>query len=242
MLTHVRRRQMLVAALAGAVFAALGVTLAGSHAAPTAGGSPTELLASAKTLAPLKPGVAYQASSFPLPLRFTAPDASWLGAQNRTASHGRPAFGWVIVAQPPLAKPRGLIAIETAFGSTGSVAATIADLRYGGSSLPQTHLGGVEFGAPTAVKVAGYSGQQFDGQVWGKFGHTFLPFSPHVRGPASPPDANYIHKGEAFRFVVLNVRGKTVVLGFESLGLPADQFPAFLATASRLLKSLSFPA
>jgi hypothetical protein len=242
MLSHVRRRQLLVAALAGAVFAALGVTLTASPAAPTAGGNPTELLASAKTLGPLKAGVAYQASSFPLPLRLTAPDPSWLGAQFKTASHGRPAFGWVVVAQPPLNKPRGLIAIETAFGTTASVAATIANLRYGGSSLPQTHLGGVEFGAPTAVRIAGYSGKQFDGQVWGKFGHTFLPFSPHLRGPASPPDANHMRAGEAFRFVVLDVRGKTVVLGFESLGLPAEQFPTFLATASRLLKSLSFPA
>ena len=241
MLTHVRRRQLLVAALAGAVSAALGVTLTTSHAAPTAS-DPTELLTSAKTLAPLKAGVAYQASSFPLPLRLTVTDPSWLGAQFKTASHGRPAFGWVVVAHPPLDRPRGLLAIETAFGSTGSVAATIADLRYGGSSLPQTHLGGVEFGAPAAVKVAGYAGQQFDGQVWGKFGHTFLPFNPHVRGPASPPDANHLRAGEAFRFVVLDVRGKTVVLGFESLGLPAERFPAFLATTSRLLKSLSFPA
>lgn len=238
MLTHVRRRQLLVAALAGAVFAALGVTLASSHAA----GNPPELLTSAKTLAALKAGVAYQASSFPLPLRLSAPDASWVGAQNRTASHGRPAFGWVVVGHPPLASPRGLIAIESAFGATGSVATTIADLRYGRSSLPQTHLGGVEFGAPTAVKVAGYAGQQFDGQVWGKFGHTFLPFSPHVRGPASPADANHLRAGEAFRFVVLDVRGKTVVLGLESFGLPAEQFPTFLVTASRLLKSLSFPA
>jgi hypothetical protein len=237
--SHVRRRQVLVAALVGAVFAALGITLASSHAAATS--NPTELLTSAKSLAPLKPGVAYQASGFPLPLRLAPTDGSWLGAQNRTASHGRPAFGWVVVAHRPLAEPRGLIAIETAFGTTASVAATIADLRYGGSSLPQTHLGGVEFGAPTAVRIAGHSGQQFDGQVWGRFGHTFLPFSPHVRGPASPPDANHMRAGEAFRFVVLDVRGKTVVLGFESFGLPAEQFPTFLGSANRLLKSLSFP-
>ena len=72
MLTHVRRRQLLVAALAGAVSAALGVTLTTSHAAPTAS-DPTELLTSAKTLASLKAGVTYQASTFPLPLRLTAP-------------------------------------------------------------------------------------------------------------------------------------------------------------------------
>ena len=241
MLIQVRRRQLLAAALIGATFAALGITLASSHAATT-GGSPAELLTSAKTLAPLTASVTYRASSFPLPLRFTAPDSSWLGAQFKAASHGRPVFGWVVVGHPPLAKPRGLIAIETAFGPTHSVAATIANLRYGGSSLPETHLGGVQFGTPTRTKLAGYPGQQFDGQVWGKFGHTFLPFSPHLRGPASPPDSNHLQRGEAFRFIALNVNGKTVVLGLESLGLPADQFPAFLTSARRLLQSLVLSA
>jgi hypothetical protein len=241
MLTHVRRRKLLAAALAGAAFAALAVTIASSHAGATPS-SPAELLTSAKTLAPLKAGITYQASSFPIPLRLTAPDSTWLGAQSRATSHGRLAYGWVVVGHPPLGKPKGLIAIETGFGPSPSVQATIAGLRYGGSSQAESHVGGVEFGKPTAVKVAGYLGQQFDGQVWGKFGHTFLPFSPHVRGPASPADANYLHKGEAFRFIVLNVRGKTVVLGLESLGLPADQFPEFLASASRLLRSLVLSA
>jgi hypothetical protein len=241
MLTQVRRWKLLVAALVGAAFAALGVTLASSHAAGRGGGQ-AELLTSAKTLGSLKAGATYQASSFPLQLRLTTPDATWLGAQYKTTSHGHPAFGWVVVAHPPVAKPAGLIGIETAFGSTPSVAATIAGLRYGGSSLPETHLGGVEFGKPTAVKLAGYSGQQFDGQIWGKFGHTFLPFSPHVRGPSSPADSDYLRKGEAFRFVVLDVRGKTVVVSLESFALPADQFPAFLASASRLLKSLVLSA
>jgi hypothetical protein len=203
--THIRHRNLRFAALAGAAFAALGVTIASSHAAATRT-NPAELLTSAKTLAPLKAGVTYGASSFPMPLRLTAPDSTWLGTQSSATSHGRLAYGWVVVGHPPLAKPEGLIAIETAFGPTPSVAATIAGLRYGGSSLPESHLGGVEFGKPTAVKIAGYSGQQFDGQVWGKFGHTFLPSSPHVRGPASPADANYLQKGEAFRFIVLGVR------------------------------------
>jgi hypothetical protein len=238
--TQIRRRRVFIAALGGAAFAAVGITIATSHAA--AGASPVELLKSAKTVAPLKAGIRYQASSFPIPLRVTPTDRTWLGAQYLTGSHGRPAFGWVVVGHPPLAKPHGLIGVETAFGPTPSVAATIAGLRYGGSSLPETQHGGVEFGKPTAVKIAGYSGQQFDGQVWGKFGHTFLPFSPHVRGPASPADSNYLHKGEAFRFAVLDVRGKTVVISSESLGLPADQFPAFLTSANRLVKTLKFPA
>jgi hypothetical protein len=237
MLGHIRPWKLLAAALVGATLAALGVTLASSHAARRGSAYP-ELLKSAKTLGSLKSDTTYQASGFPLQLHFVTPDATWVGAQYTTTTRGQPAFGWVVIGHPPVAKPAGVIAIETAYGPTPSVAATIADLRFGGSSLPETHLGGVEFGKPTAVKLAGYTGQQFDGQVWGKFGHTFLPFSPHVRGPSSPSDSTYLRKGEAFRFVVLDVHGKTVVVGLESFGLPADQFPAFLASASRLLKSL----
>src|SRR5262245_41497954 len=101
MLTPVRRRKLLAAALAGATLAALGVTFASSHAAAT-GGNPAELLTSAKTLAPLKSGVTYQASSFPLRLRLTVSDSSWLGAQFSATSHGRPAFGWVVLGHPPI--------------------------------------------------------------------------------------------------------------------------------------------
>jgi hypothetical protein len=240
MLTHIRRRRVLLAALAGATLAALGLTVTSSHAA--AGASPPELLQSAKTVAPLKAGTTYQASLFPIVIRLTPPDRTWLGAQYLTGSHGKPAFGWVIAAHPPVAKPLGALNIETAIGPTPSVNKTIANLRFGGSNSPETHVGGVEFAQPTATKVAGFSGRMFDGQVWGKFGHTFLPFSPHVRGPAAPPDSIYLGKGEAFRMIVLDVRGRTVVLAIESFGLPAKQFPAFLTSASGLLKTLRFPA
>jgi hypothetical protein len=37
------------------------------------------------------------------------------------------------------------------------------------------------------------------------------------------------------------VRGKTVVVYMDNLGLPADQFPAFLAKADAVLKTLKFP-
>ena len=82
---------------------------------------------------------------------------------------------------------------------------------------------------------------QFDGNVWGVFGHSFVPFTPKTRG-ASPSDSWHIDKGEAFRFVVLSVKGKTVVVFEESFGLAADQFPTFLMDANRVLASLRFTA
>jgi hypothetical protein len=42
--------------------------------------------------------------------------------------------------------------------------------------------------------------------------------------------------------IVLDVRGRTVVLALESFGLPAEQFPAFLMSANGLLASLRFPS
>ena len=46
--------------------------------------------------------------------------------------------------------------------------------------------------------------------------------------------------GEVFRIIVLAVRGKTVVVYVENAELPADQFPAFLPRADKLLNTLKF--
>ena len=252
MLTHIRRWRVLIAALAGATLAALGITVASSHAngldsATAMSGTPVELPMSvlnspAGGVSKLKAGVTYQASSFPIALRVTTADGSWAGAQWKSSAHGKPAFGWAAVGQGPVTNiPRGLVEIVTALGPTPSVAAIIARLRTGGSHEPESKIGGITFDEPSPVKIAGYSGRQFEGEVWGKWGHGFIPFSPSTHG-GSPSDYLRLDKGEAFRLIALNVRGKTVVLFFESAALPADQFPAFLTSANRLLKTLKFPA
>jgi hypothetical protein len=205
-----------------------GIVVAGAAAAAASAGD-AELLVSAKSAGPLRAHVTYRASTFPLPLRITPPDGTWGGAQWRSTSHGKPAFGGAVLVRPPLDAPRGDVVIETAYGPTPSVAATIARLRTGGS--------GTTYEAPTPVKIAGYSGMRFDGEVWGKWGHPFIPFSSATHG-ASPPDAMFLKKGEVFRLVALDVKGKTVVLLFENWKLPPDQFPGFLDSASRLLGSL----
>ena len=188
---------------------------------------------------PLKTGVTYQASSFPLALRVTPQDGTWGGAQWTATSHGKPAFGWTAVGRPPLDDPRGVITIETAFGPTPSVSAAIARLRTGGSHLPDSHVGGVTFGESRPAKVAGYSGRQFDGQVWGRFGKVLIPFSAQTHG-ASPPDSFRLEQGEAFRVIALDVKGKTVVLFLDSWKLPPQQFPAFVTSAQPILETLRF--
>ena len=100
------------------------ICLAGTVAATA--GAPVELPMSnvhtqAGQFTTLHAGSAYQASAFPLPLRVTVPDRTWGGAQWRTTSHGKPAFGWAAVARAPLDDPRGGVEIETSFGPTLSV-------------------------------------------------------------------------------------------------------------------------
>jgi hypothetical protein len=238
MLIGTRRRTILVAALAGACLAALGVTATSSYSARQASGSPIDLPVSnlntpAGTLTKLRAQAAYQATGFPIAVRITPPDTSWGGSQWKTSSRGKPAFGWAGVGQGPLDKPRGLIEIETAFGATLSVPAILARFRSAG--------GGATFGPTKRITLAGFPGWQIDGKVFGRFGHVFVPFTPRTGG-ASPPDSYRLDPGEAFRLIVLDVRGRRVVLIIDSFGLPAEQFPAFLrGAASKLLKSLQFP-
>ncbi|HZQ64951.1 MAG TPA: hypothetical protein VFA66_06970 [Gaiellaceae bacterium] len=181
---------------------------------------------------PLQAGGTFQATAFPLALRITTPDGSWLGGQGKIATQKRGTFGWVEFLQRPAARPLGAISMIGSYDPTPSVAATVAQLRTGV---------GATFQATRPARLAGFSGSQFDGQVTGKH-HVFVPFSPVTHAATFHPDAYRFDAGEVFRIVVLSVRGRTVVLLLENVALPADQFPAFLDSAGKLLGSLRFPA
>jgi hypothetical protein len=206
-------------------------------------GAPPELAVSnantpAGTLTPLHARVAYAASSFPIPLRITAPDATWSGSQWKTTARGRPAFGWIALGHlppgaNPAAPPQGAFLVETAFGPTPSVASILARLRSAG--------GGANVGPTKRVTLAGFPGWQIDGNVYGRFGHTFVPFSPRTGG-ASPADAFRLDPGEAFRITVVDVRGRRVVVAASSVALDADRFASFLTAADRVLATLRFPS
>jgi hypothetical protein len=182
---------------------------------------------------PLKAHTPYAAALFPLALRITPPDTSWLGGQGQSfgLDAQRPAFGWVELLSSPARRPRGAIFAVTAFGHTPSVAATVAGLRTRGS--------GASYQAPAPVKLAGFSGTQIDGAIAGP-SHIFVPFTPPAHTATFFPDAFKLGHGELFRIIVLNVKGKTVVFFLESATLPADQFPAFLNSATQILGSFKF--
>jgi hypothetical protein len=202
------------------------------------------LLSGPGRVTPLHAGVTYQASLFPIPVRLT-PAAGWSGAQWKSTSAyfsdtgGPPYFGWVALAGgSPRAIPQGLVTILTAYARTPSVAATADLLRTRGR--------GASYEPAAPVKIAGYSGVQFDGKITGAknaehVGHIFVPFSPPSSAAKYYPDEYPVY-GDAFRVLVLDVRGKTVVAIVENVALPVGQFPAFLAKADRLLQSLRFPA
>jgi hypothetical protein len=192
----------------------------------------------------LSSGVTYEAKSqFPIALRVTPPDGSWSGAQWKTARltdgrGGAPFYGWAAVQQgSPKLPPKGIVVIMTAYAATPSVAATVSGLRTRGH--------GATYQPTSAVKVGGFSGIQFDGQVETK--HIFVPFSPPSSGGGAYPgkadayEVAHNQAGGSFRVIVLNVRGKTVVVYLDSAALPTDRFPAFLTMAEQMLKTLKFP-
>jgi hypothetical protein len=206
-------------------------------------------------LTPLRAHVAYQASLFPLPLRLTARDASWSGDQwkanlfppdeieNRHLTcHTNPGvcrppyYGWAAIGQtgtPGNHAPQDLILIMTGYTRTPSVAATVANLRRRGH--------GATYEPSMPVRLAGFFGLQFDGLVVGAK-HIFIPFSPPSHKATGYADAVEMDGvGHAFRFIVLNVRGRTVIVMVSSIVMSADEFTAFLPQADALLSSLRFP-
>ena len=86
---------------------------------------------------------------------------------------------------------------------------------------------------------------QFDGETTGApnsehIAHYFVPFSPRHKSASYFPDEYPVY-GQAFRVIVLDVRGKTVVIYIENVALAVDQYPAFLTKATRVLGALRFP-
>ena len=238
-----------VLALLAAGLSSLAATAAAAPKLPELPVS--QLLTSTGVMGKLRAGATYQASQFPLALRLTPPDGSWSGAQWTSGrlpaelaerlhvrdEGGPPHYGWAAVARgltSPSGFPRGLIAVMTAHARTPSVAATVTVLL--------THGHGATYEPTTPVKIAGFSGVQFDGQLIPTAPHhIFVPFDPSHRGFPSKLDAIPIY-GPVFRMIVLDVRGKTVVVCIDSVTLTAEEFPAFLTQADAILKTLRFPS
>jgi hypothetical protein len=99
---------------------------------------------------------------------------------------------------------------------------------------------GATYGTATPVRIAGFSGTQFDGTIEGRE-HAFIPFTPQSSSARFYGDAFYVGKGTVFRIIVLQVRKKTVVIYFDNGALTQAEFPAFITKASSILRTLRFP-
>jgi hypothetical protein len=233
---YLMKNRTIIAAVVAALVCSVLVAAASA-------GPPRELfrnpfLLPAGRVANVAAGVTYKASDFPLPIRATVPDGSWGGAQWKADSsyqHKKttvaPFYGWVTFEQHG---SKGAITIITPYvGATPSVAAMVAGLRTRGK--------GATYEPSSPVKLGGYPGVQFDGEVVGKE-HVFIPFSPKSTAARWYPDNYGMAQGTVFRIIALNVRGKTIVIYLENLKLPAAEFPAFLTKADTLLKTLKFPS
>ena len=233
--------------------ACFGVAGAGASGPPDLASS--DLFTGPGHMSKLVSGVTYQASQFPIALRVT-PVGAWSGSQWKANNYPPdelqrrhlhcpgpgsackpPYYGWVGIGKggiSPTTAPKGLIVVESGFSPTPSVAATVDSLRTRGH--------GATYQDSSPVTVAGFNGVQFDGQVTGPK-HAFIPFSPRTTKATGFADAIWFEQGEGnlFRFIVLNVRGRTVVVLITNAGLPANQFPTFLTQTDQILSSLRFP-
>jgi hypothetical protein len=234
-------KRILVLCVAGAACIATATVTATLLAPPDLPQS--YLFTSAGKLTPLKAGVSYRASQFPLPITVTPPGSGWSGAQWKSGSEyfhggGPPNYGWVHLARgSATAVPRGLISIMAAYARTPTVAQTVTTLRSRGH--------GASYGQTSSVTLAGYAGVQFDGRITGAknvdhIGHFFIPFSPRSHAAKYYADEYGVY-GDIFRVIVLGVRGHTVVIYIENGADPPNHFSTFLDAANKVLASLRFP-
>ena len=166
----------------------------GSSAASSAkAGSPPDIpvgvvFASGK-LTPLKAGVTYRASSFPLALRVTPPTDGWGGAQYKAnlfspdeiqrrhlkcstspAVCRPPYYGWVTIGQGPAICSRPIIVLS-GFSQTPSVAATVTNLRTRGNGSGATSR-------PRPLRSAGSPGFSSARAAHRSETLVFVPFTP----------------------------------------------------------------
>ncbi len=219
-------------------------------AASAAGSTPSDLKQSylftpAGRLTPLHAATTYQASLFPIPLHVRVPTPGWSGVQWKSGSDyfrggGPPNYGWVH------SRPR------------------IHDRAGAGPDLNHDRLHPHSLGHPNGERAAharprcnlrpDLTGDRrrlpWDPvrrpdhrrqELRSHRAHHFIPFSPVSHAAKYYPDEYPVY-GDIFRVIVLNVRGKTVVVYIENVALPPQEFPTFLTKSEQMLGSLRFPA
>jgi len=217
MFTHIRRRRILIGAVAGA---ALSVSVATSHARQIdVRELPRSTPQNAK-FASLSAGTTYEASLVSPKPRVTPVVRGWRGTQFLTQRHRKAAYETVGL----LWRDRSDLGILILSGPamTLSPAATIARAQR-----PDWNF--VPYDPPGPVRrwtVAGRRALYFDA--------TAPPPGEWTLVGSNPPEVRIEHD-RSFRMAALRVRGQTVVI---VIAAPVADFPQFLPVAKRLLASL----
>ena len=222
MITNIRRRRILIAALAGATFAALGITVASSRVTETNG---RELLKSTTTVGRLATGATYGASLIDPTPHLTPTVKGWAGAQFVDHQSGKVRYETALVFWRDA---RHEVDIISGPAMTLSPAATLAQ-----PLSRAAHWKFSPYQPPGAVKrwtVAGRQALYFDA--------TAPPPGEWTLVGANPPELRIEHDN-SFRMAALSVRGKTVVVVVHA---PVADFPKFLPVAIGLVASLRFPS
>lgn len=210
---------------------------------------------------PLQRGASYTASAFPVSVRVRPPDRLWGGVQFETGAYRFIQLNHLHASGTAPLHGVGYITLEAAKVATPSAATAIKRLR----ATPHIQAGPIK---PT--RLAGLAGQEFDATIVGSDLSgtctggvkcpavvSFAPFLPNQHcgfcGDArfephrETLDVKAAGKGQLFRIIALNVRGKTVIVYIESIYAaqpefpPAKLFPTFLPYAQQMLAAISFP-
>jgi hypothetical protein len=201
-------------------------------AGSAAASSPHDVLKSANHLMPLAVGTTYRPSLFSPSMIITPSSAYWTAAQ--FVNKGYPTLALV---HADGSSPGGMVVL--AAPSPGPTASQT--LRLLRTERAAGTMVGISTSATVRVTVGGLLGWQFDGTVVGQYGHTFVPFSGHSRAASeSIGDHVRLPRNDAFRIIVLPVRGRTVVFIIDSDASQIDL--NFQADALKLLSLLRFPA
>jgi hypothetical protein len=222
---QIRRRRILIAALTGATLAALGITVASTHAAQVDVRELPESTARNTMVASLAAHSTYRASVITPTPTVTPATPGWKGTQFVSHQHGKVRYETAALFWKDYSGRE--VDIISGPAMTLSPAATIA--------RPRSRIGAWDFAPyepPGPVKrwaIAGRQALYFDA--------TAPPPGEWTIVGSNPPERQIDHDF-SFRMAALTVLGKTVVIVITA---PVKAVSAFLPIAVRLVESLRFP-
>jgi hypothetical protein len=198
----------------------------------TASSAPQELRHSTRA-APMTNGVVYAASLFAPPALIKTTAAGWAGSQ-----YLKTRYHWLqLVYRGDDAARGGGMSSVSAPGTKQSAATTIQLLHTVRASSPQV---GIKVGSVTDVTLHGYPAKQFDGEVTGPEGHTFVPFSGKSNGSSEAAGDHFkLLHNDLFRIIVTTIKGTPVVFFLDAGGAPKLN-AEFLRESARIINAMRF--